>query len=242
MRKRKYSHRDEDSYRPDTLREDIDKLWLQLHPEKLRRFEKSAHAAPEEEGEAMPLATTHNIVGTALLKSELLPLQLRVVSELVPNLIYDKQKFAAITLKIAEPNCTVLLFTSGKMVLTGCKSFTECVVAAHEVRKILQQGFPTHKIALVDVSIQNVVANADVRLGEGDSIDLDLMLAEHKVHCTYLKNMFPGLIFRPNQSPVVLLIFKSGKVVITGGKSLADIQTGWRGLWPTIRSYIRRRG
>ena len=229
MRKRKYGHLDASTYKSDNLIEDVLNLG-------------SADCDASATSDDMPQATVHNLVGTARLLGSCMPLDLQRVSRLIPNMQYDRQKFAAITLKIAEPNCTVLLFTSGKMVLTGCKSFTECVVAAHEVRKILQQGFPTHKIALVDVSIQNVVANADVRLGEGDSIDLDLMLAEHKVHCTYLKNMFPGLIFRPNQSPVVLLIFKSGKVVITGGKSLADIQTGWRGLWPTIRSYIRRRG
>ena len=50
---------------------------------------------------------------------------------------------------------------------------------------------------------------------------------------------FPGLIYRPNSSPVVLLIFVSGKIVITGGKSSNDVKEGWRHLYPFVRRYIK---
>ena len=52
------------------------------------------------------------------------------------------------------------------------------------------------------------------------------MLEENKVFCTYLKNMFPGLIYRPDHRGFAT--FKSGKIVITGGKSLSDINVGGR--------------
>ena len=51
--------------------------------------------------------------------------------------------------------------------------------------------------------------------------------------------MFPGLIYRPESSPVVLLCFYSGKIVITGGKTLTDIYEGWTRLWPIVRPFIR---
>ena len=59
------------------------------------------------------------------------------------------------------------------------------------------------------------------------------------LHCTYQKNMFPGLIFRPHASPVVLLCFFSGKVVITGGRTVRDVTEGWRRLWPTVRVFVK---
>ena len=55
----------------------------------------------------------------------------------------------------------------------------------------------------------------------------------------YQRTMFPGLIFRPDNSPVVLLCFYSGKVVITGGKTMRDVRDGWANLWPTVKVFIR---
>ena len=38
---------------------------------------------------------------------------------------------------------------------------------------------------------------------------------------------------------MVLLIFSSGKIVITGGKSIGDVSDGWNALWPTVKKYVR---
>jgi hypothetical protein len=65
------------------------------------------------------------------------------------------------------------------------------------------------------------------------------MYTRLNLHCTYQKNMFPGLIYRPHASPVVLLCFFSGKIVITGGRTERDVTEGWRRLWPTIRVFVR---
>lgn len=48
-----------------------------------------------------------------------------------------------------------------------------------------------------------------------------------------------GLVFRPPDSPIVLLIFASGKIVCTGGKSCNDIENGFRRLFPLIQPYIQ---
>ena len=71
-------------------------------------------------------------------------------------------------------------------------------------------------------------------------LDLDAMYTRLNLHCTYQKNMFPGLIYRPHASPVVLLCFYSGKVVITGGRTVRDVHEGWRRLWPTVKVFIKR--
>lgn len=58
--------------------------------------------------------------------------------------------------------------------------------------------------------------------------------------CTYQKTMFPGLIYRPMNSPVVLLCFTSGKIVITGGKTIDDVVMGWTVLWCVVKRFIRK--
>jgi TATA-box binding protein (TBP) (component of TFIID and TFIIIB) len=58
------------------------------------------------------------------------------------------------------------------------------------------------------------------------------------VDCTYQRNMFPGLIYRSSTCPVVVLCFFSGKVVLTGGKTIADIRAGWHIIWKISRRFI----
>lgn len=197
------------------------------------------HDLHEKEDTDIPIATIHNLVGTAVIRASVLPLNLQDVSRLLPNMVYDKQKFAAITIRLSDPMCTALLFTSGKMVLTGCKSYSACVLAAHYIVRILRNGIPDIKFDLMHVRIQNIVGNVDLQLGNGE-MDLQRLFDEHGVFCTYQPNMFPGLIYRPDNSPVVLLIFHSGKIVITGGKSRVDVKQGWRQLWPFVSKYIVR--
>lgn len=185
-----------------------------------------------------PQAQIHNLVGTAQIQCSMKPLNLKHISQLLPNCSYDKQKFAAITIRLQHPYCTILLFTSGKMVLTGCKTFLQCVLATHRVVNFLRCGMPSCKFVLINVRIQNIVGNVDLNLQTSHKMDLDAIFRENTIFTTYQRTMFPGLIYRPNASPVVLLIFQSGKIVITGGKSTHDIHMGWKMLWPFVRRYI----
>jgi transcription initiation factor TFIID TATA-box-binding protein len=49
--------------------------------------------------------------------------------------------------------------------------------------------------------------------------------------------MFPGLIYRPSNIPVVFLVFFSGKVVITGAKTMADVYDSWKKLHDILKNY-----
>ena len=86
--------------------------------------------------------------------------------------------------------------------------------------------------------MQNIVAHVEVPVG-GGCLDLEAMYTRLNLHCTYQKNMFPGLIYRPHASPVVLLCFFSGKIVITGGRTERDVAEGWRRLWPTVKVFVK---
>jgi hypothetical protein len=82
-----------------------------------------------------------------------------------------------------------------------------------------------------------MVAHVEIPVGEG-CLDLHGMYTQMALNCTYQRKMFPGLIYRPETSPVVLLCFFSGKVVITGGKTMQDVYSGWSRLWPTLRGFV----
>jgi transcription initiation factor TFIID TATA-box-binding protein len=183
-------------------------------------------------------AQVHNLVGTCKVSSNMSSLNLEAVSNLLPNAVFEKQKFAAITIRLGKPTCTVLLFTSGKMVLTGCKSLLDCILASKIVSNMLTQGFPGNIFTLEDIKIQNIVGNALVKMQKNESLDLPRFYSDFNIFCTYQPNMFPGLIYRPTSLPIVLLLFFSGKVVITGAKNMQDVYHGWKSILVTLQQYI----
>jgi len=113
------------------------------------------------------------------------------------------------------------------------------VYASLFIADLLAECIPGHAFTLVTCDVQNMVAHVEVPVGDG-CLDLHGMYAQLAMNCTYQRKMFPGLIFRPDWSPVVLLCFFSGKIVITGGKTMDDVYAGWNRLWPTLKGFVTK--
>lgn len=183
-----------------------------------------------------PIPKIHNVVAT--IQIECNPIDISKLNKVLPYSTYDKSKFAAITIRLADPVCTCLLFTSGKLVVTGASSWNEGLLTAYCIRDILKKVYPYEKFIISSYDVQNIVAHVDIPMQIGQKLDLDKFYSEHCKEITYQKNMFPGLIFRAINQSVVLLCFNSGKIVVTGGKSTSNIYDGWQALWPRIKQYI----
>lgn len=183
-----------------------------------------------------PEPIVHNVVATIQIKCE--PINICKLSRMLPFSSYDKSKFAAITIRLSDPVCTCLLFTSGKLVVTGASSWTEGLLTAYCIRDILRDTYTGQNFHIVSYDVQNIVAHVDIPMGVGQRLDLDRFYEENPKETTYQKNMFPGLVFRAMHTPIVLLCFTSGKIVVTGGKNLTQIHTHWRKLWVRVQRYI----
>ena len=195
---------------------------------------------PEEAGHDCPVPTIHNIVSTSMIESSA-PIDLTALSQLLAFSFYDRRRFAAITIRLKSPDCTTLLFSSGKLVVTGGRDWFECVLASLCVCRILRRSFPAREFRLINCDVQNIVAHVELPVGATGMLDLQSMYSKLELNCLYQRTMFPGLVWRAPLSPVVLLCFYSGKVVITGGKTTQDVHEGWRRLWPTVRVFMRER-
>jgi len=88
----------------------------------------------------MPAPVIHNIVSTAQIESTRMPMDLQAISEVLPGSAYDRRKFAAMTIRLANPSCTLLLFSSGKLVVTGGKSWYEGVLSCLRIARFLQRA------------------------------------------------------------------------------------------------------
>jgi transcription initiation factor TFIID TATA-box-binding protein len=191
------------------------------------------HAVPEHSP-----VMVHNVVGTAKVLCSSLPFDLQLIHSILPNSTFKKKKFAAITIRLFDPHCTVLLFASGKMVLTGCRDFLLCVLATHKVIAILRRAIPCVDFECSIIQIQNIVGHVDMDL-EHHSIDLELFYKHYNIECTFQRSMFPGLVYRAQNSTVVMLIFGSGRVVITGGKCLQSINAAWNVLKSKLQTFLQ---
>merc|ERR1712216_974451 len=137
---------------------------------------------------------------------------------------YNPKRFSAVILRIHEPETTALIFHSGKMVVTGAKSEVDARTSAKKYARIVQKlGF----------KVQNIVGSCDVKF----PIRLEGISLSHSHFSNYEPELFPGLIFRMRQPKIVLLIFVSGKVVLTGAKSRKEIYEAFEQIYPVLTEF-----
>jgi transcription initiation factor TFIID TATA-box-binding protein len=131
---------------------------------------------------------------------------------------YDPKRFPGLVYRSKDPKTAALLFRSGKIVCTGAKSIDE-------VHKGLENVFQSLRDIGIDVKgtpeikVQNIVASADLHAVLNLNAIANGLGLEN---IEYEPEQFPGLVYRVSDPKVVILLFGSGKLVITGGKKPED--------------------
>ena len=169
-----------------------------------------------------------NIVSTADLCCKL---ELRKIALQAKNAEYNPKRFAAVIMRIRQPKTTALIFASGKMVCTGAKSEQDSRTAARTYAKMISKlGY---NVKFTNFTIQNIVGSCGVNF----NISLEGLYASNGKHCSYEPELFPGLIFKMVEPKIVLLIFVSGKIVLTGAKKKEQIYEGFRIIYNLLVKY-----
>lgn len=115
----------------------------------------------------VPSVQVHNIVSTTQICTDGPSIDLTTISKVFPFTFYDRTRFAAITIRVSDPDCTGLLFTSGKLVITGGTSWYECLLAAKHITLLVQSVLTTQKFWVGSCDIQNIVAKTTVPIEKG---------------------------------------------------------------------------
>ena len=174
-----------------------------------------------------------NLVSTANLGCQL---NLREIAMQAKNAEYNPKRFSAVIMKIKEPKTTALIFSTGKIVCLGAKSEFESKKSCRKFAKIIKSlGYP---VVFKDFKIQNVVGSADARF-QISLTKLYIHFAKNinfkgKSFIAYEPEQFPGLIYRMVEPNIVIIIFFSGKLVLTGGKGIDDIYQGFKKIYPLL--------
>jgi transcription initiation factor TFIID TATA-box-binding protein len=184
---------------------------------------------PQKNEETEP--TLQNVVSTANMMCKL---DLKTIALKARNAEYNPKRFAAVIMRIREPKTTALIFSSGKMVVTGAKDEAQARNAARKFTRIIQKiDFPAK---FSEFKIQNLVASVDVKF----PIRLEGLAQKHFQFSSYEPEVFPGLIYRMMNPKVALLIFVSGKLVLTGARTREDIKKAYEKIYPVLKEFEKK--
>lgn len=140
-------------------------------------------------------------------------MDLHEIKRKFPNSSYNPEQFPEVVFKINLPKTTTLIFRTGNMVCTGAKSEKHvCTALNNIVNQLRSKNIKIKNDA--NILIQNVVTA--VNLG-GKILIEDA--ARTLPRSMYEPDQFPGLIHRQLNPKTVMLLFASGKLICTGGKS-----------------------
>lgn len=144
-------------------------------------------------------------------------LNLQDISQKLQYCDFNPPKFAAMTIRIRDPKTTALTFSSGNMVCTGSKDIPNSLLACRKYTRLLQKHI---KVSFQGFRIQNIVASVGVPF----PLKLHELARDHGPYVSYEPTLFPGAVLRVQNPKVVFLLFRSGKIVVTGAKEIDSIK------------------
>ncbi|MFX1344746.1 MAG: TATA-box-binding protein [Promethearchaeota archaeon] len=124
---------------------------------------------------------------------------------------YFPERFPGLILRQENPRATFLIFSTGKMVITGLEVIENAQIAvAILFKKMKKIGI---KLPEPQIIIQNIVANGNLHTLL--NLNKAVILLEYAM---YEPEIFPGLIYNMKDPRAVFLLFSTGKFVCTGIK------------------------
>ena len=130
---------------------------------------------------------------------------------------YDPDKYPGAYFRFGDSAPLITLYRTGKYIVTGANSEKE----AHTIRGEFLNILTDHGIlpSAEDewFQVQNYVCISDI----GENVNLSAIAIGLGLEVTeYEPEQFPGLVYRPPDHDCVLLVFGSGKTIITGAKNI----------------------
>ena len=157
------------------------------------------------------------------------PIPLKQLAQELPNVKYEPKRFPGMVVNVKELGTKVLLFKTGRIVVTGARDMETVKKTIKYICDLLSkyddhcQGEPT-------IEIQNMVARGEIN----GYVNLDILAEVDIEDVEYNPEQFPGLVYSlkipGRKRPIKFLVFRNGKIVITGAKSIEEMKNAVEGL------------
>ena len=158
-----------------------------------------------------------NVVANARIAEEL---DLKDIESKIEAAVFTKKKFPGLVYRTKEPKSAFLIFRSGKVVCTGSKTEAGVRVVMDKLSADLR-SIGIEVVEHPEFKVQNIVASANL----GKELNLGAIVIGLELEgMEYEPEVFPGLVYRITDPKSAILIFSSGRLVITGGKTIKDCE------------------
>ena len=134
-----------------------------------------------------------------------------------PRIEYNPKSFSGVIYRVGEPRVSMLIFKSGKVMCAGAKCRDDVDKALCKLLNKFEEAGITI-MTYPTIEVQNIVASG----GLGGTIDLE-KIAYSLERAMYEPEQFPGLIYRMQDPKVVVLLFTTGNLVVTGAKKEEEV-------------------
>ena len=160
-----------------------------------------------------------NIVASARVSA---PLDLGKLEENLIGSNYNPEQFEGLLYKLLKPKAAFLILKNGKAVCTGLKAMEDVKSAYSNLIKLMSnEGIEVKDQEDMNIEIKGIVASTDL----AQKIDLETVINILEDDAEFDAEAFPGVIYHLSEPRSTALIFKEGKVIFTGPKSMDDLKT-----------------
>lgn len=140
---------------------------------------------------------------------------------------FDPHKYPGAYVRLGGVEPLVTVYRTGKYIITGSKSEEEAYSCRKQFLELLSDKRVLDTPDDKWFSMQNYVCTGELdQVQNLNALAIGLGLE----YTEYEPEQFPGLVFRPDDHPVVILIFASGKVVVTGAKEINAAEKAFQSL------------
>jgi transcription initiation factor TFIID TATA-box-binding protein len=160
-----------------------------------------------------------NVVGSGSLSREF---DLSVLAADLDSVAdFDPEKYPGMYIRFSDDSALITIYRTGKFIVTGANSVKQLHAVKDELIDFFEDKGVVGREDLEWFRVQNLVCTTVI----GSELNLSALAIGLGLEKTeYEPEQFPGLIYRNNELDCVVLLFSTGKAVITGSSDLEEVE------------------
>lgn len=127
---------------------------------------------------------------------------------------YEPEQSPGIHFKLPASGVTAMIFRTGEYHLTGAKTVKQLTEASEELTKIIEADLNLHTNS-TEPEVRNIVYKGNI----GREIRLENLAPELDEEVQYDPSMHAGLLYRKDEWPGVITLYRTGAYTYTGANS-----------------------
>ena len=148
---------------------------------------------------------------------------------------YDPDKYPGLYLRIEDDAPLITIYRTGKYTITGADSESELYSLREQFLVLFSELGVIREPTDEEFAVQNYVCTGEL----DQELNLNALAIGLGLEKTeYEPEQFPGLTYRPDSHDCVVLLFATGKVVITGARTFDTAEQTFEDLQETLAKFI----